>query len=141
MDSGPIQAIRVLVAEDVAAVRETLTALLDLEEDIEVAAAIAAAGEIVPTALEQRPDVAVVDIALPGGDGITAARELAKRLPGCRVLILTGLDEPGNLDAALQAGVSGFLLKEGPADELIAAVRAVTRGEQVIDWRQHGQAP
>jgi two-component system response regulator DesR len=141
MDSGPVPAIRVLIAEDVAVVRETLAALLDLEEDIEVAAAIAAAGQIVPTALEQRPDVALVDIALPGGDGITAAGELAARLPGCRVLILTGLDEPGNLDAALRAGVSGFLLKEGPADELIAAVRAVTRGERVIDSRLPGQAP
>jgi two-component system response regulator DesR len=141
MDSGPVPAIRVLIAEDVAVVRETLTALLDLEEDIEVAAAIAAADQIVPTALEQRPDVALLDIALPGGDGITAAGELAARLPGCRVLILTGLVEPGNLDAALRAGVSGFLLKEGPADELIAAVRAVTRGERVIDSRLPGQLP
>lgn len=141
MDSGPVPAIRVLIAEDVAVVRETLAALLDLEEDIEVAAAIAAADQIVPTALEQRPDVALLDIALPGGDGITAAGELAARLPACRVLILTGLVEPGSLDAALRAGVSGFLLKEGPADELIAAVRAVTRGERVIDSRLPGQAP
>jgi two-component system response regulator DesR len=141
MDSGPVPAIRVLIAEDVAVVRETLAALLDLEEDIEVAAAIAAADQIVPAALEQRPDVALLDIALPGGDGITAAGELAARLPACRVLILTGLVEPGSLDAALRAGVSGFLLKEGPADELIAAVRAVTRGERVIDSRLPGQAP
>jgi two-component system response regulator DesR len=141
MDNGPVPAIRVLIAEDVALVRETLAALLDLEEDIEVVAAVAAAGQIVPTALEQRPHVALLDIALPGGDGITAAGELAARLPGCRVLILTGLAEPGNLDAALRAGVSGFLLKEGPADELIAAVRAVTRGERIIDSRLPGQAP
>jgi two-component system response regulator DesR len=141
MDSGPVPAIRVLIAEDVAVVRETLAALLDLEEDIEIAAVIATADQIVPTALEQRPDVALLDIALPGGDGITAAGELAARLPGCRVLILTGLDEPGNLDAALRAGVSGFLLKEGPADELIAAVRAVIRGQLVIDSRLPGHAP
>lgn len=135
MDGAPGAVIRVLIAEDVAVVRETLAALLGLEEDIEVAATLAAADQIVPTALEQRPDVALLDIAMPGGDGIAAAGELAARLPGCRVLILTGLEEPGNLDPALRAGVSGFLLVEGPADELIAAVRAVTRGERVIDPR------
>jgi two-component system, NarL family, response regulator DesR len=133
--------IRVLVAEDVAVVRETLTALLGLEPDIEVAAAVASGDQIVPAALEHHPDVALLDIGLPEVDGLTAAAQLAVRAPGCRVLILTGLEAPGNLEAALRAGACGFLLKEGPADELVGAVRAVARGERVIDSRLAGQRP
>ncbi len=133
--------IRVLVAEDVPVVRETLAALLGLEPGIQVAAAVGSGDQIVPAAVEHRPDVALLDIGLPGTDGLTAAAELATRVPGCRVLILTGLESPGNLGAALRAGVAGFLLKDGPADELIRTVRAVARGEQVIDARLAGQAP
>jgi two-component system response regulator DesR len=127
--------IRVLIAEDARVVRETLVALLSLEDDIEVAATLAAGDQIVAAALEHRPDVALLDIGLPGVDGITAAAELSGRLPGCRVLILTGLDAPGNLTAALAAGVSGYLLKDGPAEGLIRAIRAVADGERVIDAR------
>jgi two-component system response regulator DesR len=133
--------IRVLVAEDATAVRETLVALLDLEADIEVAVAVASGDQVVPAALEHRPDVALLDIGLPGTDGIAAAADLAGRVPGCRVLILTGLQKPGNLDAARQAGARGFLLKDRPADQLIEAVRAVAHGEQVTDPRLAGQAP
>ena len=135
---GPV--MRLLIAEDMAVIREALSALLGLEDDIEVAAAVARGDQILPAALIHRPDVALLDIALPGTDGITAAAELASRLPGCKVLILTELEAPGNLEAALRAGVSGFLLKAGPADELIAAVRAVARGEHVIDTRLAGPA-
>jgi two-component system, NarL family, response regulator DesR len=95
----------------------------------------------VPAALQHRPDVALLDIGLPGVDGLTAAAQLAIRLPRCRVLILTGLETPGTLGAALQAGVCGILLKDGPAEELIDAVRAVARGEQVIDPRLADLAP
>ena len=130
-----------LVAEDARAVRETLVALLDLEADIEVAAAVASGDQVVPAAVEHQPDVALLDIGLPGIDGIAAAAVPAGRVPGCRVLILTGLPAPGNLDAAWRAGACGFLLKDGPADELIEAVRAVARGEQVIDTRLSSQAP
>jgi two-component system response regulator DesR len=133
--------IRVLVAEDAAVVRDTLVALLGLEPDIEVAAELASGDQIVPAALAHRPDVALLDIGLPGTDGITAAAALTAQLPGCAVLILTGLDAPGSLAAALAAGVSGYLLKDGPAGELIAAVRAVARGERVIDARLAGPAP
>jgi two-component system response regulator DesR len=133
--------VRVLVAEDARAVRETLVALLDLEADIEVAAAVASGDQVVPAAVEHQPDVALLDIGLPGIDGIAAAAGLAGRVPGCRVLILTGLPASGNLDAAWRAGACGFLLKDGPADELIEAVRAVARGEQVIDTRLSSQAP
>jgi two-component system, NarL family, response regulator DesR len=133
--------IRVLLAEDVAGVRDTLVALLGLEPDIEVCAALAAGDEVVPAALAHRPDVAVLDIGLPGISGLAATAELARQLPACRVLILTGLDARENLDTALQAGARGFLLKESPADELIAAVRAVARGEQVIDVRLASGSP
>jgi two-component system, NarL family, response regulator DesR len=133
--------IRVLLAEDVRAVRETLAALLDLEADIEVAAAVASGDQVVPAAVEHRPDVALLDIGLPGTDGITAAGQLAGLLPHCRVLIVTGLDAPGNLDAALRAGARGFLLKEGPAAGIIGAVRAVARGERVIDPRLSNPGP
>jgi two-component system, NarL family, response regulator DesR len=133
--------IRVLLAEDAVVVRETLTALLGLEPDIEVVAALGSGNQIVPTALRLRPDVAVLDIGLPGVDGLTAAAELARRLPDCGMLILTGLEAPANLDAAWRAGVAGFLLKDGPADELIGAVRAVVRGERVIDSRLADLAP
>jgi two-component system, NarL family, response regulator DesR len=135
-DESPV--IRVLIAEDVAAVRDTLVALLGLETGIEVAAAVAAGDQIVPAALEHRPDVALLDVGLPGVDGLTAAAELASRLPSCRVLILTGLDAPANLGAALRTGARGFLLKDEPAGELIGAVRAVARGERVIDSRLAG---
>jgi len=133
--------IRVLLAEDVAVVRQTLAALLGLEPDIEVTAALASGDQIVPAALEHCPDVALLDIDLPGIDGLTAAAELAGRLPACKVLILTGLEAPGNPEAALRARARGFLLKDGPAGELIAAVRAVARGERVIDPRLVGRAP
>jgi two-component system, NarL family, response regulator DesR len=127
--------IRVLVAEDARQVRETLVALLDLEDDIEVAVAVAAGDQVVSAALRHRPDVALLDIGLPGTDGITAAAELARRLPGCRVLMLTGLAAPDALSAALRAGVSGYLLKDGSAEHLLGAVRAVARGGRVIDTR------
>ena len=130
--------IRVLVAEDTRQVRETLVALLGLEDDIEVAAALAAGDQVVPAALKHQPDVALLDIGLPGTDGITAAAELTRRLPGCRVLILTGMAEPDALAAALRAGVSGYLLKDGPAGRVIGAIRAVARGDRVIDVRLAG---
>ena len=139
--AGRRPAIRVLVAEDVAVVRETVVALLGLEPDIEVAAALASGDQIVPAAVLHRPDVALLDIGLPDIDGLTAAAQLAGQLPGCRVLILTGLQAPPSLDAALRAGVLGFLLKDGTADDLISAVRAVARGERVIDPRLARAAP
>jgi two-component system, NarL family, response regulator DesR len=139
--SGPQRVIRVLLAEDVAVVRQTLVSLLNLEPDIEVVAALATGDQIIPGALEHRPDVALLDIDLPGTSGLTAAAGLARMLPGCQVMILTGLESPGNLDAALRAGARGFLLKDGPADELITAVRAVARGERAIDPRLPSPAP
>jgi two-component system response regulator DesR len=125
--------IRVLVAEDMRILRDTLAAVLSMEDDIDVVAQVADGDAIIPAALAQRPDVALVDIDLPGTDGLTAAAALQEQCPGCRVLILTVLGQPGNLRRALAAGVAGFLPKETPAAELIDAVRKVTVGEKVID--------
>ena len=124
--------IRVLVAEDVDLLRETLVALLELEDDIEVVASIAAGDRIVPEALTHGPDVALLDVDLPGTDGLTAAAELRERLPSCGVLVLTGLATARSRGRALAVGVSGFLVKDGPADDLVDAVRRIARGERVF---------
>ena len=125
--------IRVLVAEDMRILRDTLVAVLNLEDDIDVVAEVASGGEIVPRAVADRPDVAVLDIDLPGGDGLAAAAELREQCPGCRVLILTVLDRPGDLRRALAARVTGFLAKDTPAADLVDAVRRVAAGQRVID--------
>lgn len=114
-------------------VRGALVALLGLESDIKVVAEVASGDEILPTALETTPDVAVIDIDLPGVDGLTAAAELATRLPSCRTLILTSLGRPGTVRRALDAKVNGFLLKDAPADKLANAIRSVAAGGRVID--------
>jgi len=125
--------VRVLVAEDMRILRDTLVAVLDLEDDLEVIAAVATGDRIVPAALEHRPDVAVLDIDLPVVDGLTAAAELHQKVPSCRILILTGLAQPGQLRRAVAAHVSGFLLKDAPSEELVAAVREVAAGGRVFD--------
>jgi two-component system response regulator DesR len=125
--------IRVLVAEDMRILADTLAAVLALEDDIEVIAQVADGGAILAAAVAGRPDVAIVDIDLPGTDGLTAAAELYQQCPGCRVLILTVLSKPGNLRRALAAHVAGFLPKETPAGDLVDAIRRVTAGERVID--------
>jgi two-component system response regulator DesR len=126
---------RVLVAEDMQILRDTLIAVLDLEDDLEVVAQVATGDAVVPAALGARPDVAVVDIDLPGMDGLAAAALLRERLPDCRVLVLTALAVPGNLRRALAVQVAGFLGKDAPSQDLIAAVRRVADGERVIDPR------
>ena len=125
--------IRVLVAEDMRILRDTLAALLNLEDDIAVVAQVTSGEAIVPAAVAERPDVAVVDIGLPGTDGLTAAAQLHERCPDCRVLILTVLGKPGNLRKALAADVAGFLPKDTRAEDLVDAVRRVAAGERVID--------
>jgi two-component system response regulator DesR len=125
--------IRVLIAEDMHMIRGALVALLSLEDDVEVVAELERGDQIVQTALRTRPDVAVVDIDLPGVDGLTAAEQLHQRLPECRTLVLTGLSQPGNLLRALKVHVRGFIVKDAPADTLADGVRRVARGERVID--------
>ncbi|MCY0934884.1 response regulator transcription factor [Streptomyces sp. H34-S4] len=125
--------IRLLLAEDQGMMRGALALLLGLEEDIEVVAQVGAGDEIVPAALETRPDVALLDIELPGRSGLDAAADLRRECPGCRVLILTTFGRPGYLRRAMDAGAAGFLVKDGPVEELAAAVRRVLAGETVID--------
>jgi two-component system, NarL family, response regulator DesR len=125
--------IRVLIAEDMHLIRSALVALLSLEKDMEVIAELDRGDQIVPTALETRPDVAVVDIDLPGLDGLTAAEQLYERLPSCRTLVLTGLSQPGNLLRALKAHVRGFIVKDAPAETLTDGIRRIAAGGRVID--------
>jgi two-component system, NarL family, response regulator DesR len=125
--------IRVLIAEDQHMVRGALVALLSLEDDMQVVAELERGDEIVETALGIRPDVAVLDIDLPGLDGLTAAELLHRQLPQCRTLVLTGLGQPGNLLRALQVHVRGFLVKDAPANTLAHAIRRIVAGERVID--------
>ncbi|GAA3451367.1 response regulator transcription factor [Dactylosporangium matsuzakiense] len=122
-----------LLAEDQGMMRGALALLLDLETDLEVVAQVSSGDAIVAAALETRPDVALLDIEMPGGDGISATAELRRRLPSCRVLILTTFGRPGYLRRAMEAGASGFLVKDGPVESLANAVRRVLSGERVVD--------
>jgi two-component system response regulator DesR len=125
--------IKVLIAEDMHLIRGALVALLSLEPDMEVVAELERGDEIISTAKQVRPDVAVVDIDLPGMDGLTAAGQLHETLPECRTLVLTGLSQPGNLLRALEAHVRGFIVKDAPADSLADGIRRVAAGQRVID--------
>lgn len=125
--------IRVLIAEDQGMVRGALAALLALEGDITVVAEVGRGDEVVPRALEARPDVALLDIEMPGLDGISAASQLRQALPGCSVLILTTFGRPGYLRRAMDAGAAGFLLKDAPASELASAIRRAAAGGRVVD--------
>ncbi|MEV0969063.1 response regulator transcription factor [Microtetraspora glauca] len=125
--------IRVLLAEDQHVVRGALVALLELEDDLTVVDAVGSGDAVLPAALRHRPDVAVLDIDMPGLDGLAAAAELRAKLPECRTLMLTGHGRPGQLRRALSAQVNGFLLKTAPPDDLIAAIRAIAAGGRVLD--------
>jgi two-component system response regulator DesR len=125
--------IRVLIAEDQHMIRGALTALLSREEDMEIVAELERGDEILDTALRVQPDVALLDIDLPGLDGLCAAQELHDQLPECQILVLTGLTQPGNLLRALRAHVKGFIPKDAPAATLADGVRRVAAGERVID--------
>jgi two-component system response regulator DesR len=126
--------IRILLAEDQHVVRAALAALLDLEEDLSVVTQCASGDDVLPRALVDLPDLAVLDIDMPGAkDGLRAAAELKARIPGIRTLILTGHGRPGLLRRALEAKADGFLLKTVPAERLIEAIREVARGGRVLD--------
>lgn len=114
-------------------IRGALVALLGMEDDLDVIAEVGRGDEIVPAALKWTPDVAVIDVDLPGLDGLSAAGQLRDCVPGCRVLILTGLSRPGILRRALDSGIDGFLVKDAPADQLAEAVRKVAVREPTFD--------
>jgi two-component system response regulator DesR len=125
--------IRVLIAEDQAMVRGALASLLGLEEDIDVVAEVERGDLVLAAAKRTRPDVALLDIEMPGLDGISAAGQLARELPETRSLILTTFGRPGYMRRALEQGASGFLLKDAPSSELAEAIRAVAAGRPAID--------
>jgi two-component system response regulator DesR len=125
--------IKVLLAEDQGMMRGALALLLGLEEDFEVVGQVSTGDRIVPTAREVRPDVAVLDIEMPGRSGLDAAADLHAQLPACKILIVTTFGRPGYLRRAMEAGASGFLVKDGPVEDLAHAIRRVLAGERVVD--------
>ncbi len=125
--------IRVLLADDQALVRGALAAMLGLEPDIEVVAQVSAADEVLPAARATHPDVALLDVQMPGRDGITAAAELHRELPTCRVVVCTTFGRPGYLSRAMAAGAAGFVVKDAPPEQLVDAVRRVHAGLRVVD--------
>ncbi|MBO1286517.1 response regulator transcription factor [Streptomyces sampsonii] len=127
------KSVRVLLAEDQGMMRGALALLLGMEPDLEVVAQVGSGDEVVSAALEQRPDVALLDIEMPGLSGLEAAALLRDHLPGCRVVMVTTFGRPGYLRRAMDAGAAGFVVKDGPVEELAEAVRRVLRGETVID--------
>jgi two-component system response regulator DesR len=125
--------IRLLVADDQALVRGALVALLGLEDDIEVVAEVGRGDEVLAAAQRTSPDVALLDVEMPGLDGISAAQQLRAAMPGCAVLMVTTFGRPGYLRRAIQAGASGFVVKDTPARRLAEAVRVVAGGGRVVD--------
>ena len=125
--------IRILLAEDQAMVRGALTALLNLEEDLEVVAEVSQGDQVLPTAKKTKPDVALLDIEMPGSDGLSAAQALHENLPSCRIVILTTFGRSGYLRRAMESGAVGFLVKDAPANQLAVAIRRVMAGERVVD--------
>jgi len=132
--------IKVLLAEDQELVRGAMAALLSLEPDIEVVAQVGRGDEVVAAALASRPDVAMLDIEMPGEDGMAAAGRLRRALPGCRILMVTTFGRPGYLRRAMASGASGFMLKDAPARELAIAIRRTAAGERVLDPQLAAQA-
>jgi two-component system response regulator DesR len=133
MTDTPGPRVRILLAEDQGMMRGALALLLGMEDDLEVVAQVGRGDAILAEALAAKPDVALLDIELPGRSGLDAAAELRERLPECRVLILTTFGRPGYLRRAMEAGATGFLVKDGPVEELAGAIRRVLAGERVID--------
>jgi two-component system response regulator DesR len=124
---------RLLLGDDQALVRGALAALLDLEPDLEVVAEVGAGDEVAPAVAKHEPDVALLDVEMPGMDGIEATQALKAARPQTRVLIVTTFGRPGYLRRAMQAGADGFVVKDTPARQLADAVRRVHAGLRVVD--------
>lgn len=125
--------IRLLLADDQALIRAAFAALLATESDLEVVAQVGSGAEVIPEAVRTSPDVALLDVQMPGIDGLSAAAALHERLPSCRVIMLTTFGRPGYLRRALEAGATGFLVKDAPPEQLIDAIRRVAAGMRVVD--------
>ena len=125
--------IRLLIADDQELIRSAFAALLALQPDFEVVAAVARGDEVVEAAVRTSPDVALLDIEMPGIDGLAAAELLTERVPECRSLILTTFGRPGYLRRAMESGAAGFVVKDSPPEQLAGAIRRVAAGERVVD--------
>jgi two-component system, NarL family, response regulator DesR len=125
--------IRLLIADDQALIRSAFAALLGLQPDFEVVATVARGDEVVAAAREHRPDVALLDIEMPGIDGLAAAALLCDQVPACRAVILTTFGRPGYLKRAMESGAAGFVVKDSPPEQLASAIRRVVAGERVVD--------
>jgi two-component system, NarL family, response regulator DesR len=125
--------IRLLLADDQELVRSALAALLSLEEDFEVVASVGRGDEVVAAAKAHHPDVALLDVEMPGIDGLAAAAVLAQEVPTCRSLIVTTFGRPGYLRRAIESCALGFVVKDAPAENLAWAIRRVAAGERVVD--------
>ncbi|MCX5415083.1 response regulator transcription factor [Streptomyces sp. NBC_00059] len=125
--------IRLIIAEHVPMLRGALVALLQMEQDFHVVAETGRAEDILLTVLEFRPDVAVIDIDLPGTDGLEAVAKIRSCLPSCRLLIITGHPATATLLRALGVEVDGYLLKDALPSDLARAIRKVVAGQRVID--------
>lgn len=125
--------IRLLLADDQELVRSALAVMLGLEDDFEVVATVGRGDEVVAAARAQKPDVALLDIDMPGIDGLAAAAVLAHEVPDCRALILTTFGRPGYLRRAMESGACGFVVKDAPPEQLADAIRRVVAGERVVD--------
>jgi two-component system response regulator DesR len=139
--------IRLLIADDQELIRSALVALLDLEEDFSVVASVGRGNEVVAAAKATLPDVALLDIEMPGIDGLAAAAILAEQVPSCRALIVTTFGRPGYLRRAMESGAFGFVVKDTPVEQLADAIRRVASGERVVDpalaaaTLAHGMSP
>lgn len=125
--------ISLLLADDQTLVRSALAALLDLEDDFEVVAQVGRGDEVIEAVLAHRPDVALLDIEMPGLDGLAVADTLHRKAPWCRIVILTTFGRAGYLRRAMESGALGFVVKDAPAEQLADAVRRVAVGERVVD--------
>jgi two-component system, NarL family, response regulator DesR len=125
--------IRLLLADDQELIRSALAVMLDLEGDFEVVATVGRGDEVVAAARAQKPDVVLLDIDMPGIDGLAAAAVLAQEVPDCKALILTTFGRPGYLRRAMESGASGFVVKDAPPEQLADAIRRVAAGERVVD--------
>lgn len=125
--------LRVIVADDETTIRAALSALLSLEADLEVVAQAADGREVVDQARRHRPHVVVLDLEMPGIDGIAAAAELRRSTPDCAVVLLSGRGRPAHLREALEAGASAFVAKGAPAGTLADVIRGARRGERYVD--------
>jgi two-component system, NarL family, response regulator DesR len=124
---------RILIAADQEMVRGALISLLELEDDLQVVAQVGRGDEVLDAARASGPDVALLDIEMPGMTGLEALEQLAAELPAVKILILTTFGRPGYLRRAMEGGAAGFVLKDAPATELASAIRRALAGERIVD--------